>query len=225
MFARAFCAEPEMLDGVRVGRKFVGAMGFVKAEEFTLAIVKRNLADGIRACGKHRSHPPLVQSSFGRNHFCSDVNFRIAGHFRTSGLLETVHRNAEPVAKSGFEFFRCAVSVKRIEGVALFVQRNVTAGNFLAALRLGDDLHEDAFGTRPGRNRRIEIQASGRVLKDEVRTPSGSGGVTVAALLYELEFGFEDLKKIAIILAHKRLPPRQPAWLEMNWRTVTPVTG
>ena len=37
---RAFCAKPEMLDGMGVGRELAGAMLFAKTEKFSLAVVK-----------------------------------------------------------------------------------------------------------------------------------------------------------------------------------------
>ena len=72
VFLGAYPAQPEVLNGVGVWRRILGAMNFVKSKEVPLMIVKRLTA--VRICAR-RKHISSYSASLSQPSFGFDVNF------------------------------------------------------------------------------------------------------------------------------------------------------
>src|SRR5690348_955638 len=127
-------------------------------------------------------HQHGVANSFGLSSFCSHVNFKRAGCLAAHDFLEAFNRRAEPLPESGFQVLTSSEAVKRINGFALSIQRNVAAGDLSIPQVFGDELHQNTVTARLRWLSRIKIQARRRVLKDKLRPPSGPRGMAVTAL-------------------------------------------
>ena len=99
MSAAARAAQPEMLNGVSVGRSFADWMIFVKAKQSPLTIIKRRLAVRVCADRKRRCCLHMELWIFGG---CSALHI---------GALEPRDLDAEPIHYRGRDLFLSAAAV------------------------------------------------------------------------------------------------------------------
>ena len=97
----------------------------------------------------------------------------------------------QPLDQGILEFPPRSRAIERIDRFTVVVERDVTAGNFLFATFRRHQLHQNTFRTWfPGLSS-IEVQARGRILKDEARTPRGGRKIPVSTVPDEFELGLQ----------------------------------
>lgn len=121
---------------------------------------------------------------------------RLDAHLRNFWLCSSLRFEPgnffpQPLRNGLLELFLRAAPVKRIKRVAPFIQWNEAARNCFEFRAKRNQLHKHAVQAWLRRLAGIEIQAGGRVLKDELRAPLGACRMPVAAVLNEFQLGLE----------------------------------
>src|SRR5439155_22303295 len=106
---------------------------------------------------------------------------------------------SKPLCYFCFQVRLASLRMQTFDGLAAPVQRYSMARNALRTRGRRDEFHQEAFiaGTTPFEI--AEVDAGWRVLKDRRWLPRSSNGAPVGAVFDEIEFGFENLKNVAII--------------------------
>ena len=120
--------------------------------------------------------------------------------------LERSDRAFEPVREDEFEFLLRPVPVEPINGPTIAGDRNVTAGDLLNAKIFRDKLQNRAVIARFRGVRRIKIQASRRVLEDELRPPRRPRGFPISPLLEKSQLFFQNAEQVVSIGSHRNYP-------------------
>src|SRR6185369_8474626 len=132
--------------------------------------------------------------------------------FSSNGLREFLRFKpldscAEPILDCVFGFPLVLIPFQIVDGSAADIQRNVVARHLLCPLARRNEINERAFGAGMSSFRIAEIEAAWRILKNGSRLPGCFDRTAVTTLLDEVEFSFQHLETVAIILIHKS-PPR-----------------
>jgi hypothetical protein len=102
--------------------------------------------------------------------------------FEWGDRFELVNPFSQPVSDCGFGFFECSQTIVRVESESLIIERDVPAGDSLAAAIGRNKVHQETFAARRWMVAFLMVHASGGVFKDELRSPWRAGTVPVSSV-------------------------------------------
>ena len=112
----------------------------------------------------------------------------------------------QPGTQSGLHFFFRTPLIERVDGLSPTGKRDVSAGEagFPAILR--HESHQQAFRAGLWMVRVVEVETSGRILKNKIRPPRKAWGLSVPTAFDEGKFGSQDFKNITLVRWHRKNP-------------------
>src|SRR6266404_3680334 len=132
--------------------------------------------------------------------------------FYSNGLrqflrFQAFDSRAEPILDCVLGFALVLIPLQLVDGTSHRVKRNVVARHRFRSFRRRNEVYEQAFGAGMSSFGIAEIEAAWRILENRSWLPGCLDRTAVTTLLDEVQFSFQHLETVAIILIHQS-PPR-----------------
>ena len=108
-------------------------------------------------------------------------------------FLEKANHGSQPSRDRLFDLVLGMVAIKGIQGIASFIEWNVSARDFLRTTFWWNQLHQNTGATRVRILLRIVVHARERVFENIERAPRRLGRTPITAVLEEFKFKFKYL--------------------------------
>src|SRR5690348_10868310 len=126
--------------------------------------------------------------------------------FAGAFLLNAADGGAEPVFQGLFHLRLVTGAFQHVDGLAIWGQRDVMAGNTLGLFLGRNEIGEQALVAGMGALRVVEVDARERVLEEGGRLPGSPDGTAIAALFEETELKPQYFEDVTLVVGH-RVPP------------------